>query len=92
QTTGDKVATAIFRSLIDDLRQTLIALDAHKTGGIFLCGSIGERLRGLLERGTIDGLGNDLTALLSSTEGDGLRGAISLGLELLASTAPVKIS
>ena len=92
QTTGDKVATAIFRSLIDDLRQILIALDAHKTGRIFLCGSIGERLRGLLQTGTIDGLGNDLTALLSSTEGDGLRGAISLGLELLASTAPVKTS
>ena len=90
QTTGDKVATAIIRTLIDDLQQILTALDAHKTGRIFLCGSIGERLRGLLDKGVIDGLGHDLTALLSGAEGDGLHGAISLGLELLASTQPVK--
>ena len=88
QMAGDTVANGIIGTAIADLRRILIALDAAETGRIFLCGSVGERLKELLADDVADEFDDDLAPLISSPDGDGLHGAIALGCDLIKATWP----
>lgn len=77
---GDRAAAMIIDQARYDLEVIVRSLDAARTGRLYLGGSVGKRLAPLLSR--------DLGNLLTQSDGDGLSGAVSLGLELLRQLPP----
>lgn len=73
--TNDACAVMIINQALEDLEAILTSLGAPRAGKIYLSGSIGKRYAPLLR--------DDLRVLVAQSTGDGLSGAISLGLELL---------
>ena len=73
--TGDRGAAMIIDQALQDLETILRSIDATRTGKLYLSGSVGTRYTSLLSE--------DLRALVLPSSGDGLSGAVSLGVELV---------
>jgi len=78
---GDRGAELIINRALDDLETILRAIDVIKTGKLYLDGSVGKRYAALLS--------DDIRNLVLPSPGDGLSGAVSLGLKLMRQLPPV---
>jgi len=77
---GDPLAIRIIDAALADLDVILESLDARRTKQIHLGGSVGERYAPLLR--------DDFRQLVVKSTGDGLSGAVDLGVKLLQQTPP----
>ena len=77
---GDVVAIRIITAALADLHCILESLDAIRTKQIHLRGSVGERYAPLLR--------DDFRQLVVKDTGDGLSGAVGLGVKLLQQMPP----
>jgi glucosamine kinase len=77
---GDAVAIRIIKAALADLDGILESLDAIRTQQIHLRGSVGERYTPLLR--------DDFRQLVVKGTGDGLSGAVGLGVRLLQQMPP----
>jgi len=73
---GDSVAARIVGTAVNDLEAILRTLEAERAGRIYLCGSVGKRYANLLSE--------NFSRLITSPQGDGLSGAIMLGVKMVA--------
>jgi len=80
--TGDRGAAMIIERALHDLETILRSLDAIATRKLYLNGSVGERYASLLSE--------DFRDLVLPSAGDGLSGAVGLGVELLRQLPPVR--
>jgi len=76
----DAAAMMIIGRALDDLEAILVSLDAIRTGRLYLGGSVGKRYAPLLP--------DAFRTLVVPGTGDGLSGAIRLGVELLRQHPP----
>ena len=77
---GDPLATRIIDIALADLDVILESLDAGRTKQLHLRGSVGERYAPLLR--------GDFRRMVVKSTGDGLSGAVDLGVKLLQQTPP----
>ena len=72
---GDRGAEVIINRALHDLETILQSIDVIKTGRLYLDGSVGKRYVALLS--------DDIRRLVLPSPGDGLSGAVNLGLKLI---------
>ena len=79
---GDMGAEMILNRALHDLETILRSIDVIKTGRLYLEGSVGKRYAALLTE--------DIRSLVLPSPGDGLSGAVNLGLQLLRQLPSVR--
>ena len=72
---GDRGAEVIINRALHDLETILRSISVIKTGRLYLDGSVGRRYVALLS--------DDIRRLVLPSPGDGLSGAVNLGLKLI---------
>ena len=72
---GDRGANVIINRALHDLETILRSINVIKTGRLYLGGSVGKRYLALLS--------DDIRRLVLPSPGDGLSGAVNLGLKLI---------
>ena len=72
---GDRGAEVIINRALHDLETILRSIDVIKTGRLYLDGSVRRRYLALLS--------DDIRRLVLPSSGDGLSGAVNLGLKLI---------
>ena len=78
---GDRGAELIINRALHDLETILRSIDVIETGKLYLNGSVGKRYEALLS--------DDIRSLVLPSSGDGLSGAVNLGIKLLRQLPPV---